>query len=97
LYAITDVLNSPSGSKIDAVMASTLRFIPSVKSVGCAWVRLLLTCSLLLVGFLSNPRVVNPSSLSSDNVDCVSYRSVGMVFRNAEWFDAHFLNVNPAV
>ena len=97
LYSMRAGLSSLSGSKMDDVIASTLRFVPAVESDACIWVKLLLTCSWSFLGFHSNPSVVTPSSLSRDNVDCVSCSSFGMVSKNVEWLDVHFLNVSPAV
>jgi len=42
---MTAELSSLIGSKMDAVMASTLHFVLAVESVVCIWIRLLLTCS----------------------------------------------------
>ena len=81
---------------MDAVVASTLRFVLTVESVCCSWVKLLLTCSWSFCGFHNNPSVVTPS-FSRENVCCVSCSSLGMVPMNVEWLDAHFLNVSPAV
>ena len=94
---MTAGLSSPRGSYIDAVVASTFRFVLAVKSVGCTCVVLLLTWNWSFVGFHSNPSVVSPSSLSRDNVCCVSCSSLGLLSKNVDWFEAHFLSVIPAV
>jgi hypothetical protein len=94
---MTAGLSSPLGVKSDAVMAGTLRLVHSVEFVGCIRLILLLTFSLSFLGFHSNPSVLTPSSLSRDNVVCVSCSFYGIASRNVEWLDAHFLNVSPAV
>jgi hypothetical protein len=66
---------------MDAVVASTLRFVLTVELVDGTGSVLILTCSWSVVGFQSRPSVVTPSSLSSDNVGCVSCSYVGMLFR----------------
>jgi len=80
-----------------AVVASTLLFVLAVESVGCRVVVLLLTCSRSSNGCHNNPSVDTPSLLSNDKVVCVSKFSAGMVSKNAELLEAHFLRVNPAV
>ena len=82
---------------MDAVVDSTLRFVLAVKWICCPWVKWLLTCNWSFCGFHNNQSVVTPSSFSRENVGCVSCTSLGMVFMNVEWLDAHFLNVSPAV
>ena len=94
---MTAGLRSPSGSKMEAVIANTFLFVLPVAFVCGTWVALLRTCSWSVVGIQSNPRVVNPLSLASDNVWLVRFNSVGMLSRNEGWLDDHFLNVNPAV
>ena len=94
---MTAELSGLRGSNMNAVVASTLRFVPFVESVGCTWVVLFLTCSWSTAGLLSNPSVVTPSSLSMHNICCFSSRSLGLVSRNAEWLNVHFHNLNPAV
>ena len=76
---MTAGLSSPSGSNIDAVVASTLRFVLAVESVVCKWVMLFLSWIWSSFGFHNNPSVVIPSSLSSDNVCCVSCSSFGII------------------
>jgi len=80
-------LNIPWGSNMNAVVASTVRFLLTVEFVGCTWVVVFLTCSWLLVEFHSNLSFVTTSSLSSHNVYCVFvFWTYGRLGINVDWF-----------
>ena len=79
-----------------AVVASTLQFVLAVKSVISTWA-VSLTCSRSVFVFHNNPSVVTQSLLSRDNICCISCSSLGMLSKNVEYLEAHFLKINPAV